>query len=255
MLPTLPSAEEIAAMDTFPYPEGRHFEYKKSTKYADKVLSTICAFLNSDGGYMIFGIEDTTLKMMGVNIKLKEIDTFILTVIDSIYHELKIVRQDNKEPLHINNIEQQTIKLKNGKYILIIKVVPEAGVHYQLHDGLVYHRLNASNMKIRNERIYTELEVDNIVNQYKRRIEHDYNILINEMSNQLRHNVGLVHTIGSSKDSIKKSLDEVQDLLFKRILAEKAEKEEELLIQSTTSWCSFAGIFQGFFTSHKYHKV
>jgi predicted HTH transcriptional regulator len=255
MLPKLPPPEEIAAMDTFPYPEGRHFEYKKSTKYVDKVLPTICAFLNSDGGYMIFGIEDTTLKMMGVNITLKEIDNFILSVIDRIYHEMKIIRQDNKQPLNVHNILQETVRLKNGKYILIIKVVPEAGVHYQLHDGLVYHRLNASNMKIRNERIYTELEVDNIVNQYKRRIETEYNILINAMSNQLRHNLDLVHTIGSSKDSIKQSLDEVQALLFKRILAEKAEKEEELLIQSTTSWCSFAGLFQGFFTTHKYHRV
>lgn len=253
MLPPLPSHAEIAEMDHFIYPEGRHFEFKKSTKYVDKVLPTICAFLNSDGGYMIFGIEDTTLKMTGVNITLKEIDNFILSVIDRIYHEMKIVRQDNKESINIHNITQETVKLKNGKYILIVKVVPEPGIHYQLHDGLVYHRLNASNMKIRNERIYTELEVDNIVNSYKRRIEAEYNIMINAMSNQLRDNMRLVSVIGSSKDSIKKSFDEVQELLYKRILAEKEQKEEELLIQST--WCLCVGLFQGFFTSHKYSRV
>ena len=122
MLPPMPSHAEIAAMDTFIYPEGRHFEFKKSTKYVDKILPTICAFLNSDGGYMIFGIEDMTLKMMGVNITLKEIDNFILSVIDRIYHEMKIVRQDNKESVNIHNITQETVRLKNGKYILIVNV-------------------------------------------------------------------------------------------------------------------------------------
>ena len=45
--------------------EGRHLELKKTTGELKDAMHTACAFLNGEGGWLVFGITPTTLKPLG----------------------------------------------------------------------------------------------------------------------------------------------------------------------------------------------
>lgn len=45
--------------------ENRTLELKKSTGELKDAMKTACAFLNSDGGWLIFGISPTSLNIVG----------------------------------------------------------------------------------------------------------------------------------------------------------------------------------------------
>ena len=45
--------------------EGRRLELKKSTGELKDGMHSACAFLNSDGGYLLFGITPKSLKIVG----------------------------------------------------------------------------------------------------------------------------------------------------------------------------------------------
>ena len=45
--------------------EGRRFELKKSTGELKDGMHSACALLNSDGGYLLFGITPKSLKVVG----------------------------------------------------------------------------------------------------------------------------------------------------------------------------------------------
>ena len=45
--------------------EGRHLELKKTTGELKDAMHTACAFLNGEGGWLVFGITPTTLNILG----------------------------------------------------------------------------------------------------------------------------------------------------------------------------------------------
>ena len=45
--------------------ETRNLELKKTTGELKDGMKSACAFLNTDGGWLIFGIAPTTLKVVG----------------------------------------------------------------------------------------------------------------------------------------------------------------------------------------------
>ena len=45
--------------------EGRHLELKKTTGELKDAMHTACAFLNGEGGWLVFGITPTTLRVLG----------------------------------------------------------------------------------------------------------------------------------------------------------------------------------------------
>ena len=45
--------------------EGRHLELKKTTGELKDAMHTACAFLNGEGGWLVFGITPTTLWVLG----------------------------------------------------------------------------------------------------------------------------------------------------------------------------------------------
>ena len=45
--------------------EGRHLELKKTTGELKDAMHTACAFLNGEGGWLVFGITPTTFKILG----------------------------------------------------------------------------------------------------------------------------------------------------------------------------------------------
>ena len=48
--------------------EHRTLELKKSTGELKDGMHTACAFLNTDGGWLIFGISPTSLKILGQDV-------------------------------------------------------------------------------------------------------------------------------------------------------------------------------------------
>ena len=57
---TIDDIKEIIAND-----EHRTLELKKSTGELKEAMHTACAFLNTDGGWLLFGITPTSLKIIG----------------------------------------------------------------------------------------------------------------------------------------------------------------------------------------------
>lgn len=57
---TIDDLKRIIALD-----EHRELELKKTTGELKEGMHSACAFLNTDGGWLIFGITPTSLKIVG----------------------------------------------------------------------------------------------------------------------------------------------------------------------------------------------
>jgi predicted HTH transcriptional regulator len=209
----LPSDDEFKSLDIFPYMENNQYEFKTNLSPNNRLLSTICAFLNSSGGYIICGIDDISLKIKGIdNIFNKDIDAFLLDI-DTIYHLRKIITQDG-ELLNETNITTKIILQKDNKPVVIITIKPDENKKYKLPDGSVYYRVNASNYKVSGNKMLTEYEVNLKLAHLKIRIANEYQIIINTLQNK---NKQLTDRINRSIVDNKKT----EDLLFTRILNDK----------------------------------
>lgn len=154
----------------FPFFESIQFEFKRTFHYQQfpKYLETMCSFLNSRGGYLIFGIDDTR-ELVGVSIDSCKIDEVLLRI-DTIILNRRILgrRVDTNEIITITskNVTTEFISNSNNKLFLIIKVVPiqltdTNTVRFQLDNGKTYYRLGASNFVDKNERFFTQSDVEN----------------------------------------------------------------------------------------------
>jgi hypothetical protein len=257
-LPPIPSDDDIMTMDVFPYPEGKQFEYKNSLFIVSKILPTICAFLNSEGGYMIFGIDDETLQITGLKATTKDVDVFILENIDKMFHQKMIVNQSDLSGINPRNITARVL-WKGPKVIIIISVVPDEGVSYQINDGSVYYRANASNLKVRADRVITEHHMTNLLHTQKKQIMREYDMVIRTMTNESRRTNRYVQqlekvmkTYGDEKDALVREVvglratkDALQLALFEKILADKKDAEKRVL---KISLCDIvSNVFYGMF--------
>lgn len=165
MLPPLPSDEELLTMEKFPYPEGHQLEFKQQPIKYDKLLATICAFLNCDGGYLIIGIKDATLDICGIPKEFtdKNIDTFMLGI-DQIYRQELLVDNDGC-PISPFNIQVRNV-FNSMKRLVIIRIEPDGRRYHCKYSGAQYIRLSCSNSKLSNscvKKYYTDDEVKSIV--------------------------------------------------------------------------------------------
>jgi len=64
--------------DIYPHPESVQLEFKKSyhINQLDKYRETVCAFLNTAGGHIIFGITNDCV-IIGNYLNQKEIDSIM----------------------------------------------------------------------------------------------------------------------------------------------------------------------------------
>ena len=135
--------------EKFTHSESNNLEFKESfvDKCFNKYLQTICGFLNSGGGYLIFGIKDN-LDLVGLNPTNSSIDKIILRI-DSIIGEKQIVGLDlDMKPntksfilLDPSNIKTKQIITSSNKKFLLVEVVPKPNIKYQLVGGMIYYRL------------------------------------------------------------------------------------------------------------------
>jgi len=215
MLTSLPSDKELSKLTLFPSNENTIIEFKRNF-CEDKLESTICSLLNNGHGYghIICGIDDDGL-IYGVDRTRKEIDTYILKI-DEIFHHRKIVTS-TYDHLYPRNIMVRIINCYNDKPLIIITVKSEPNTTYQLLNGEIYYRVNASNYKIKNMRLFTELDVKNKIKQARNETILEFQKIITNM--QKAH----INQI----NEIKMDRDISHNLLTRKIIQEKMEIEKK----------------------------
>lgn len=171
--------------DKFKYSESSWLEFKQSINSCsiDKIMETICAFLNTEGGYIIIGINDQE-KMVGIKSKPKEIDKFKLSIDNNIATNT-IVYQDDKI-ISDKYIFITDIINKNKLKFLLIKILPQKSKNYKLMSGIIIHRLNASNRKIKTTKLMTESNFLSNIEQNQQTIINKYNKIIQELNYSIR---------------------------------------------------------------------
>ncbi len=155
--------------DIFIHREDYKLEFKESINPNQfyKYKETLCAFLNMDGGQLIFGIRDN-LQVVGININNYDLDKFILRIDSIISNGLIMCRDKTKEEKIFGKIPPETIKTRilvntKNKKFLIINVEKNKDMKYQLTDGSKFYRINASNYHKKKEHLYKEHELRHAV--------------------------------------------------------------------------------------------
>jgi len=89
--------------------EGKNLEFKENAKSLDKILNTAVAFSNTAGGRIVIGIEDKTLKIIGVDDVYKLEESISTAISDAIIPQI------------VPNIE---VLNWHGINILLIEIFP-----------------------------------------------------------------------------------------------------------------------------------
>lgn len=111
--------------------EGKNIEFKSSTANLRAAFETICAFLNTNGGTVLFGVRDDG-KLLGQSVAdktKKEITT-------------EIKKIEPSAPIAVNYI-----KLDDAKYVIVIQVEPGNHSPY-VYDGRPYQRQESETHKM-----------------------------------------------------------------------------------------------------------
>ncbi len=210
-------------MDHFPYPEGYQYEFKENLICNEKLISTVCAFLNHKGGYIVVGIRDTDLSILGLpkSCSEKKIDSFLLSC-DNIFHQNTIVKEDG-EPLDIESLRIHRITTADRRLILL-EVHPKAGATYQTNDGHRWIRIAASNYHVSTQRLMTISDFHRRLSAQRRAVDLEYKDVLTGFGEELKR--------GSAKiDALELELKKTQHILYTKILQDKAIVEKSLTVQ------------------------
>ncbi len=223
LLPPFPSDEELKTMTHFPYPEGKQYEFKQAfNEYrhninrstSERIEQTICAFLNSEGGYIVCGIRDEDRALIWMDLTPYQLDEILLKI-DNIYHG-KMIYTTDLEDIKIHNIQTKILE-KDGKYLIIIKVEPDAGKEYRTYE-YKWYRLNASNYAEKKEKFFRAKDISSLlhIEAHKVRIRYTENI------------ERLEQKIAKLKSELNLEREETEHMLTRTILADKRAAEKKL---------------------------
>jgi predicted HTH transcriptional regulator len=157
--------------DVYPYPEGVQLEFKKifHINQLTKYRETICAFLNTNGGHIIYGILDNCT-IQGCPLDDSEKDKILLYV-DSMH---TIMKKTNGENIPNNCLKVYFEEIAKDLFIIIISCYKLDSIEnqYQFLGGDSWIRMNASNMKITHGKLYTVQDALNMKSKlYKKHEE------------------------------------------------------------------------------------
>lgn len=100
--------------------ESKRGEFKEMPpKHSEQYTKTVVAYANTQGGKLIFGVVDTTRKIVGID------EAVLFQTMDSIANAIS----DSCEPQIVPEIEPYTI---NGKTVIVVTVAPEPQRPYYL---------------------------------------------------------------------------------------------------------------------------
>jgi hypothetical protein len=177
--------------ERFPFPECHILEFKRSFRDEQKrrYIETGCAFLNSDvGGHIVFGVVDHDRTIIGCRMNVKDIDDFNIFA-DHIHNQILYTDGNIISP---KCIQTRIEKITKNRYVCIVSFFPEKNKIYQLTDGSIYRRINASNRRFTGTKLYHQHEVKILVqkmeNEKQKAVEkheRDCRIQIQEYINEL----------------------------------------------------------------------
>ena len=108
------------AEDTLFSGESKHVEYKVTVpEKSDKYMKTVVAFANGRGGKIVFGIDDKTLDIVGMDV-------------DNIYKTMDVITNaisDACEPAIRPDVALQTVK---DKTVIVVEIFPGAERPYYI---------------------------------------------------------------------------------------------------------------------------
>lgn len=218
--------EQLLNNLVFPEHEGLNFEFKQSfaTERVNKIYETICAFLNTEGGYIIFGIEDTNRRIIGLKQSNKQFDEF-KQKIDQIYGGSLIHTKSN------NRLLPCTILCKMytnsyGKDLMYI-AVKKYSEQCVIKNGATVYRANASNYIVKHEKMYTEAEHK----IYIKHITDAHKETTKTMCEQLNNEIKKSKKLEQKNAELEKLL--ITKILEDKAIAEKALEHEKLGIFDT----------------------
>jgi predicted HTH transcriptional regulator len=217
---TFPSDEELCTIRKFPFAESQNFEYKEclNISFKDKILATICAFLNGGGGYLILGVRDN-LDICGIDLTPKELDCFLLKL-DHIIHHSQIVTCDN-ENIPFKTIETRVVRLITNRVLILIKVTKLLDSSYKLSDGSVYYRLNCSNYKISSSKVYNQSQMWALIEKERSDVQSQHIEFLNALREKLRVEHEKYTELMKEKEMLEEENKKLRSLL-------KATKEESI---------------------------
>jgi predicted HTH transcriptional regulator len=135
---------DLTGLEIFPAPESNTLEFKLSLSNIIKsnCPRTFCSFLNSKGGYIVFGVEDKERRIVGINVSSAELDEYLLWF-DSFYQARRII-DSNGNPLAPGTIDVRIVNVTTSKFVIVAHIKPEPGMTYKCNDGTAWYRLAAS---------------------------------------------------------------------------------------------------------------
>ncbi len=183
-----------------------------------KFVSTLCAFLNTGGGYIVFGIDDESHEIVGI-CEQKSYDRFLLRI-DNIYHNRQILRHDGSA-LPVGTIQVAFVKAGKGRMICVLTATRDPTYSYHMADGSYWFRLGASNYRRADTfTTYSQEQVDSLIQAVHTSYRGKMSIVQADLENLSR-----------AAMRMENAADTIQELLFTRILQEK-EAAEKALVQS-----------------------
>lgn len=111
--------------------ESRTLELKTSTSEIDKAMATACAFLNSDGGWLIFGVTPK-LKIVGQNVTdntKQEIAKYIKKIEPAVDLDVKYIELPDKPDFYVIAVYFDPNYFTNAPYT---------------YDGKAYYKLEST---------------------------------------------------------------------------------------------------------------
>ncbi|NQV13481.1 MAG: putative DNA binding domain-containing protein [Parcubacteria group bacterium] len=122
--------------------ETQTIEFKRlrGDKVVGKIIQTIVALANTDGGHIVFGVDDPE------KTKLKGLDRVFgieenKDLFDSVFHEIKNIIPP------VSNLKPDLIEVENKKTIALLRV-PKAAESFYSINSQVWTRLHKSNKKL-----------------------------------------------------------------------------------------------------------
>lgn len=174
----------IANCTVFPLPEGTALEFKASFLSCthEKIIATLCGFLNSGGGHLVIGVADDTREIIGIN-ENKTMDEFLLKL-DSIHHQHLLKKADGST-IPIGTIKVETVEAANNKKVLVVTANADPDEKYTLKDGTIWYRLSGSNYKQTTlPTVYSEEELATKLASQKALLEKKFELEQNKLQSE-----------------------------------------------------------------------
>lgn len=240
--PQMQPLPDLSQATVFPLPESSWLEFKESFSKCIqlKIRDTICAFLNTGGGYVVIGVRDIDRVILGVDSD-KSADTFQLRL-DDIYHQGIIVKEDGS-PLSVGTVIVKTVPTAT-KTLLVATVCPEPGATYRMKDGTRWYRLNASNYRLTTENTLltneeVEAKIKTAVKQVRAEKQREIDrirLKFTEIQKEFLAVAGAAKEVEARADHLAKQLQDTQTILFDTILQQKKEVEQHLGVEAKAWW-------------------